>query len=88
VLYWNSKLEPVNSIRDQVQALGKVDPSARVFAVDFYDHTIPWSFGRTVTMVGSADELAQAVTWEPQKFIPDLAGFARAWSAAPAARAT
>jgi 4-amino-4-deoxy-L-arabinose transferase-like glycosyltransferase len=87
VLYWNSKLEPVNSIRDQVQALGKVDPSARVFAVDFYDHTIPWYFGRTVTMVGYADELAQAVTWEPQKFIPDLAGFARAWSAAPAAYA-
>jgi 4-amino-4-deoxy-L-arabinose transferase-like glycosyltransferase len=86
-LAWNSKLEPVNSIRDQVAALGPVDPSARVFAVDFYDHTIPWYFRRDVTMVGYPDELAQAIAWEPSKFVPDLAGFERAWTAAPAAYA-
>jgi len=58
-----------------------------VFAVDFYDHTLPWYFRRPVTMVRYKDELEQAIKWEPQKFIPDLAGFARAWTAAPAAYA-
>jgi len=55
--------------------------------VDAYDHTIPWSLRRTVTLVGYKDELAEAVRWEPQKFIPDLPGFARAWGAAPEAYA-
>jgi 4-amino-4-deoxy-L-arabinose transferase-like glycosyltransferase len=61
--------------------------AASVFAVEAYDHTIPWSLRRTVTMVGYKDELAEAIGWEPQKFIPDLPGFARAWSAAPEAYA-
>jgi hypothetical protein len=86
-LAWNSRLEPPASIRDQVAALGPVDPAARVFAVDFYDHTIPWYFRREVTMVGYKDELAQAIAWEPSKFIPDLPGFERAWAGAPAAYA-
>jgi 4-amino-4-deoxy-L-arabinose transferase-like glycosyltransferase len=54
---------------------------ARFYAVDSYDHTLPWALRRTVTMVGYKDELGQAVTWEPGRFIPDLAGFARQWSA-------
>ena len=58
-----------------------------VFAVDAYDHTLPWYLRRTLTMVAYRDELGQAVDWEPQKFVPDLAAFARAWSAAPAAYA-
>ncbi|HEX7251143.1 MAG TPA: glycosyltransferase family 39 protein [Burkholderiales bacterium] len=86
-LAWNSRLEPPASIRDQAAALGPVDPAARVFAVDFYDHTIPWYFRREVTMVGYKDELAQAIAWEPSKFIPDLPGFERAWAGAPAAYA-
>jgi hypothetical protein len=53
------------------------------FTVDAYDHSVPWSLRRTVTMVRYKDELEQAVSWEPGKFIPDLAGFAREWSAAP-----
>jgi 4-amino-4-deoxy-L-arabinose transferase-like glycosyltransferase len=57
------------------------------FAVDSYDHSVPWSLRRTVTMVGYKDELDQAVSWEPGKFIPDHAGFARQWSAAPSAYA-
>jgi 4-amino-4-deoxy-L-arabinose transferase-like glycosyltransferase len=77
---------PYNSSRAQIAALG-TGPSVPVFAVDFYDHTLPWYFRRTVTMVGYKDELAQAIAWEPAKFIPDLAGFERAWAAAPAAYA-
>ncbi len=61
--------------------------AASVFAVEAYDHSIAWSLRRTVTMVGYKDELGEAIRWEPQKFIPDLPGFARAWSAAPEAYA-
>jgi 4-amino-4-deoxy-L-arabinose transferase-like glycosyltransferase len=76
------------SAASTVSALPARPPAAAsVFAVQAYDHTIPWSLRRTVTMVGYKDELAEAIGWEPQKFIPDLPGFARAWSAAPEAYA-
>ena len=54
---------------------------APVFAVDVYDHTIPWNLRRTVTMVHYRDELGVAVDWEPAKFVPDLAAFAARWRA-------
>jgi 4-amino-4-deoxy-L-arabinose transferase-like glycosyltransferase len=62
-----------------------IPPQARVFSVDTYDHTIPWSLRRTVTMVRHRDELAVAIGWEPQKFIAEFEGFAAAWNAAPEA---
>ena len=65
----------------------KPPASAPVFAVDIYDHTLPWYLRRTVTMVGYRDELGQAVDWEPGKFIADRDAFARAWKAAPVAYA-
>jgi 4-amino-4-deoxy-L-arabinose transferase-like glycosyltransferase len=81
-------LAPLYSIASQA---GEVRDKARgdtpVFAVDFYDHTLPWYFRRTVTMVRYKDELAEPVKWEPHKFIADLDGFARAWAKAPAAYA-
>jgi 4-amino-4-deoxy-L-arabinose transferase-like glycosyltransferase len=77
-------LAPAYSIASQAAA---IQGNARVFAVDMYDHTLPWYLRRPVTMVGYKDELEVAIGWEPQKFIPDLAGFARAWAAAPAAYA-
>jgi len=80
----HGKLSPAYSIASQADSL---PGDAKVFAVDFYDHTLPWYFRRPVTMVRYKDELEQAIKWEPQKFIPDLAGFARAWTAAPAAYA-
>ncbi|TMH88602.1 MAG: glycosyltransferase family 39 protein [Betaproteobacteria bacterium] len=61
--------------------------AASLFAVEAYDHSVAWSLRRTLTMVGYKDELGEAIRWEPQKFIPDLPGFARAWSAAPEAYA-
>ncbi|HUQ73091.1 MAG TPA: hypothetical protein VM183_00090, partial [Burkholderiales bacterium] len=54
-----------------------------VFSVDTYDHTIPWSLRRTVTLVRHRDELAVAIAWEPDKFIADFQSFAAAWNAAP-----
>jgi 4-amino-4-deoxy-L-arabinose transferase-like glycosyltransferase len=58
---------------------------APVFAVAAYDHTVPWTLKRTVTMVMHRDELDKEIAWEPAKFVPDLASFARAWQAAPQA---
>ncbi len=49
--------------------------------VNTFDHTLLFYLGRTVTMVASKDELAQPIAWEPQKFLPDTAAFARAWQA-------
>ncbi|MGE5639680.1 MAG: hypothetical protein ACM30H_06255, partial [Clostridia bacterium] len=60
---------------------------APVFAVDYYDHTLPWYFKRLVTMVRYKDELGQPIGWEPGRFIPDLDGFAKAWRQAPVAYA-
>ena len=54
---------------------------AAIFTVETYDHTIPWALRRTVTMVSYKDELAQPIGWEPRAFLPDVAGFARAWKA-------
>jgi 4-amino-4-deoxy-L-arabinose transferase-like glycosyltransferase len=56
-----------------------------IFAVDKYDHTLPWSLKRTVTMVGYRDELGDAVDWERDKFVPDLITFGRRWNEAPQA---
>jgi hypothetical protein len=52
-----------------------------VYAVGMYDHTLPWTLRRTVTMVAYPDELSVEVGWEPRKFIPDLAAFAQRWKA-------
>ena len=54
-------------------------PTASVYAVDMYDHTIPWNLRRTVTMVAYRDELGVAIDWERDKFVPDLAAFAAGW---------
>jgi 4-amino-4-deoxy-L-arabinose transferase-like glycosyltransferase len=58
-----------------------VPAGASVYAVEAYDHTMPWSLRRTVTMVGHKDELAVSLRWERGSFIADLDHFRRAWSA-------
>ena len=60
-------------------------PGVPVFAVAGYDHTFPWTLKRTVTMVMHRDELNKEIDWDPDRFVPDLASFARAWNAAPQA---
>ena len=74
------------SVADTVAALPE-RPAADVpvYAVGMYDHTLPWTLGRTVTMVGYRDELGVAIDWEPQKFVPDLTAFAQRWRAEPRA---
>jgi 4-amino-4-deoxy-L-arabinose transferase-like glycosyltransferase len=63
------------------EARPQLDPDAPFYAVEAYDHTVPWYLRRTVTMVAYKDELAVEIGWTPQKFLPDLASFARAWRA-------
>jgi 4-amino-4-deoxy-L-arabinose transferase-like glycosyltransferase len=60
-------------------------PDVPVYALEKYDHTLPWNLRRTVTMVGYRDELGVAIDWEPQKFVPDLAAFAQRWRGEPRA---
>jgi 4-amino-4-deoxy-L-arabinose transferase-like glycosyltransferase len=74
------------SVAATVAALPERPPAdAPVYAVEMYDHTLPWSLRRTVTMVGYRDELGVAIDWEPQKFVPDLTAFAQRWRAEPRA---
>jgi len=74
------------SVEATVARLAERPPAdVPVYAVQMYDHTIPWSLRRTVTMVGHQDELATEIGWEPQKFVPDVAAFAARWSAEPRA---
>jgi 4-amino-4-deoxy-L-arabinose transferase-like glycosyltransferase len=74
-------LAPLYSAQGLIDSVAPIPPDAPVFAVDAYDHTLPWYLGRTVTMVRYTDELAKAIEWEPHKFLPDHQAFARAWSA-------
>ena len=62
---------------DKVRPLLK--PGVPFYAVNSFDHTMPFYLGRTVTMVSYRDELAVPIGWEPEKFIPDLPAFAEAW---------
>ena len=74
------------SVAATVARLAELPPrDAPVFAVGVYDHTLPWTLKRTVTMVEHRDELEKEIGWEPAKFVPDLASFARAWREAPRA---
>ena len=58
-----------------------------VYAVDTYDHTLPWYLRRTVTMVVYRDELGAAVDWDRSLFVPTVAEFERRWPAHPQAYA-
>jgi 4-amino-4-deoxy-L-arabinose transferase-like glycosyltransferase len=60
-------------------------PLTPFFAVHSYDHSVPWSLRRTVTMVAYRDEFGDAVNWEPGtagKYMADDADFVRAWNEA------
>ncbi len=78
----HDSLSPVYSAHGIIQtARPQLSADAPFYMVNTFDHTVPFYLGRTVTMVRYTDELEKAISWEPHKFIPDLDGFARAWSA-------
>ena len=59
----------------------KPPANAPVYAVDTYDHTLPWYLRRTVTMVAYRDELGVAVDWDQGLFVPTVDEFERRWPA-------
>ena len=78
----HDSLSPVYSAHGIIQtARPQLSADAPFYMVNTFDHTVPFYLGRTVTMVRYTDELEKAISWETHKFIPDLDGFARAWSA-------
>jgi 4-amino-4-deoxy-L-arabinose transferase-like glycosyltransferase len=59
----------------------KPPANAPVYAVDTYDHTLPWYLRRTVTMVAYRDELGVAIDWDQSLFVPTVDEFERRWPA-------
>jgi 4-amino-4-deoxy-L-arabinose transferase-like glycosyltransferase len=49
------------------------------YSVDMYEQTLPFYLKRTFTLVQFQDEMAFGIMQEPQRWIPDYAGFAKAW---------
>ena len=78
----HDSLSPVYSAHEIVETIRPhLKPGAPVYSVNTFDHSLPFYLGRTVTMVRYKDELDTAIGWEPEKFLPDLESFARAWRA-------
>lgn len=85
-LLGHDSLGSVNSAHDVAKTIRpQVPQDAPFFSVDTYDQSLQFYLKRTTTMVAYRDELGFGIAQEPQKFIPDIAGFESAWSAAPVA---
>jgi len=81
-------LSPSSSAYHIAQAIRTENrPDIPFYSVDTYDQTLQPYLKRTTTMVIYKDELGFGIKQEPQKFIPDMAGFVRVWNNQPAALA-
>jgi 4-amino-4-deoxy-L-arabinose transferase-like glycosyltransferase len=85
-LLGHDSLGSINSAHDVAAAIAaQVPPDAPFFSVNTYDQSLQFYLKRTTTMVAYRDELGFGIDQEPQKFVPDIAGFEQAWSTAPVA---
>ncbi|MCX8113492.1 MAG: glycosyltransferase family 39 protein, partial [Burkholderiaceae bacterium] len=70
---------------------GAIRPSLRpdvpLYSVNFYDQTLNFYIGRTVTLVEHKNEFEFGIAQEPHKFVPTFDEFARRWAADPQALA-
>jgi len=57
------------------------------YSVSTYEQTLPFYLKRTFTLVQYQDEMAFGIMQEPQRWIPDIASFAKVWQAQPSALA-
>lgn len=81
-LIGHESLTSVYSAADIVESIQpRLKADAPFYSVNTFDHTLPYYLGRTVIMVHYRDELATAIDWEPDRFLPDIAAFERAWAA-------
>lgn len=62
-----------------------IDADTPFFAVRTYDQTLPFYFGRHVTLVDYVDEFALGESREPERWIPTLDEFVTKWQALPRA---
>ena len=56
-----------------------VRPHTQLYSVAAYEQTLPFYLKRTLTLVAYQDEMAFGIVQEPQRWIPDIAGFAKEW---------
>lgn len=61
---------------------------APFYSVEYFDETLPFYLGRTLTLVGHRGELSQGIRAEPEKYIETRADFIQRWLDAPHAYAT
>ena len=54
-------------------------PATRVYSVGYYDQTIPFYLGRTVTLVDYWDEFSTGLKHEPALALPTLEAFEDDW---------
>jgi 4-amino-4-deoxy-L-arabinose transferase-like glycosyltransferase len=54
-------------------------PATRVYSVGYYDQTVPFYLGRTVTLVEYVDEFETGLKAEPARSIAKLADFPAEW---------
>jgi 4-amino-4-deoxy-L-arabinose transferase-like glycosyltransferase len=54
-------------------------PDTRLYSVRYFEHTVPFYLGRTLTLVDYADEFEHGLKTEPALRIPDLASFGADW---------
>jgi len=58
-------------------------PDTPLFAVNYYDQTLPFYMKRTVTLVDYVSEFELGEQLEPQKWVHDLPAFGRLWRELP-----
>ncbi|NJD87107.1 MAG: glycosyltransferase family 39 protein [Betaproteobacteria bacterium] len=74
------ELSPRQSGEVVAQAMKRtLRPDTRVYSVGYYDQTIPFYLGRTITLVDYWDEFSTGLKAEPQRAIPTLEAFERDW---------
>lgn len=49
------------------------------YSIATYEQTLPFYLKRTFTLVAYQDEMAFGIMQEPERWIPDIAGFAKVW---------
>jgi 4-amino-4-deoxy-L-arabinose transferase-like glycosyltransferase len=57
-----------------------VKPDIPFYSILYYEQTLPFYIKRTFTLVQYQDEMDFGIQQEPEKWIPDLAGFAERWN--------
>jgi 4-amino-4-deoxy-L-arabinose transferase-like glycosyltransferase len=56
-----------------------VKPEVPFYAIYMYEQTLPFYIKHTLLLVNYQDEMAFGIRQEPQRWIPDMAGFVSAW---------